>query len=327
MKCENCNKEHDGSYGSGRFCSKSCKQQYIIKPKENKHYCCRFCGKEFEKPTSLAAHVSNCKLNPNSSKTRSKAAKTRNRNAKEKNPLITIKTKCCNCGKEFQQTITTKEYKQNAFHKCCSSYCAHSYASKFVDNEKKSQTIKNKLKSGQRIGFCKLKQRKSLYCKICGKQIEQYKSKLYCSKECATIGTRNKLSIIAKIRCSKGEFGGKNNDTYKKHKHGWYKGIYCGSSWELAFLLWALDHKLNIQRCNKVFTYKYNGQTYNYYPDFEIDGVIYEIKGFENYKAKAKHQAFPDIIVLKYVEMKDKLEYVKNTYGKDFVNLLESKQV
>ena len=24
MICENCKKEHDGSYGSGRFCSRSC---------------------------------------------------------------------------------------------------------------------------------------------------------------------------------------------------------------------------------------------------------------------------------------------------------------
>ena len=24
MICENCNKEHDGSYGSGRFCSSKC---------------------------------------------------------------------------------------------------------------------------------------------------------------------------------------------------------------------------------------------------------------------------------------------------------------
>lgn len=326
MKCEQCGKEHDGSYGSGRFCSNSCRQQYNGKQKDGKHYYCKFCGKKFNKPTSLGAHVANCKLNPNSKDTKKKQCQTLSRRAREQNPLITIKTKCCNCGKEFQQTITTKEYKQNAYHKCCSSHCAHAYAAKFTDKLKISQTIKNKLKNGQSVGFCKPKQkRKSLYCKICGKQIEQYRSKLYCSKECATIGTHNKLSIIAKTRCSKGEFGGKNNDTYKKHKHGWYKGIYCGSSWELAFLIWALDHKLNIQRCDKVFVYKYNGQTYKYYPDFEIDGIIYEIKGFEDYKAKAKHQAFPDIVVLKYAEMKDKLEYVKNTYGKDFVNLLESK--
>ena len=24
FKCENCSKEHDGSYGSGRFCCKNC---------------------------------------------------------------------------------------------------------------------------------------------------------------------------------------------------------------------------------------------------------------------------------------------------------------
>lgn len=29
--CENCGKEHDGSYGSGRFCSKSCRCSYIAK--------------------------------------------------------------------------------------------------------------------------------------------------------------------------------------------------------------------------------------------------------------------------------------------------------
>lgn len=31
FKCENpnCNKEHNGSYGSGRFCSKECRIKYI----------------------------------------------------------------------------------------------------------------------------------------------------------------------------------------------------------------------------------------------------------------------------------------------------------
>lgn len=31
MKCEYCDKEHDGSYGTGRFCSESCKQTFISK--------------------------------------------------------------------------------------------------------------------------------------------------------------------------------------------------------------------------------------------------------------------------------------------------------
>ena len=39
MICENCGKEHDGSYGSGRFCSKDCRFSYIGKQtnKNGKH--------------------------------------------------------------------------------------------------------------------------------------------------------------------------------------------------------------------------------------------------------------------------------------------------
>lgn len=33
MKCENCKKEHDGSYGSGRFCSSKCTKSFSTKNK------------------------------------------------------------------------------------------------------------------------------------------------------------------------------------------------------------------------------------------------------------------------------------------------------
>jgi hypothetical protein len=50
-KCELCNKEHDGSYGSGRFCSKECARSFSTKrdnTKENKTAKCVICGKEVE---------------------------------------------------------------------------------------------------------------------------------------------------------------------------------------------------------------------------------------------------------------------------------------
>lgn len=52
MKCENCHGEHDGSYGSGRFCSFKCKQSWLTKRsnKSNKHKCiltCEVCGTDF----------------------------------------------------------------------------------------------------------------------------------------------------------------------------------------------------------------------------------------------------------------------------------------
>lgn len=33
MQCENCSKEHDGSYGSGRFCSAKCARGFSTKGK------------------------------------------------------------------------------------------------------------------------------------------------------------------------------------------------------------------------------------------------------------------------------------------------------
>lgn len=36
LKCENCGNEHDGSYGSGRFCSKNCKCSYAGKNVKNR---------------------------------------------------------------------------------------------------------------------------------------------------------------------------------------------------------------------------------------------------------------------------------------------------
>ena len=35
MKCENCGNEHDGSYGSGRFCSKHCRCSFNAKKQKN----------------------------------------------------------------------------------------------------------------------------------------------------------------------------------------------------------------------------------------------------------------------------------------------------
>ena len=36
LKCENCGNEHDGSYGTGRFCSKKCRYSFIGKSVKNR---------------------------------------------------------------------------------------------------------------------------------------------------------------------------------------------------------------------------------------------------------------------------------------------------
>jgi hypothetical protein len=65
-------------------------------------------------------------------------------------------------------------------------------------------------------------------------------------------------------------------------KQGWYKGIYCDSSWELAFLVYYLDHNKNIKRCEEKREYIFNEETHIYYPDFITDEGIIEIKGYKS---------------------------------------------
>lgn len=74
MICENCNKEHDGSYGSGRFCSSKCARAFStkikrkeinekvsLKLKKNLDSFCKDCGKKLIKKT-ITGYCSNCYL-------------------------------------------------------------------------------------------------------------------------------------------------------------------------------------------------------------------------------------------------------------------------
>ncbi len=108
-----------------------------------------------------------------------------------------------------------------------------------------------------------------------------------------------------------------------KGKKGSYKGFYCDSSWELAFLVYHLDHNIPIERCSEIRYYKYEGHTRKYYPDFIVDSKIYEIKGYVTEQSKAKSDQNPDIITLLKEQVKPYLEYATITYGSDFISLYQ----
>lgn len=58
--CEYCGKEHDGSYGSGRFCSKKCRGAFTAKMprkhKRNEMYCCPYCNEQILGRNALIRH-------------------------------------------------------------------------------------------------------------------------------------------------------------------------------------------------------------------------------------------------------------------------------
>lgn len=106
-------------------------------------------------------------------------------------------------------------------------------------------------------------------------------------------------------------------------KQGRFKGIWCDSSWELAYVIYSLDHLIPIQRATMYRYYEWQGKIKKYYPDFEVNGKIVEIKGYDSPQWQAKISANPDIVVLYYSDLKPILDYVINTYGKDYIRLYE----
>lgn len=107
-------------------------------------------------------------------------------------------------------------------------------------------------------------------------------------------------------------------------KSGWYKNIWCDSLWELAFVVYHFDNKLNISRCKERRKYIFEGKEHVYIPDFVTDKGIIEIKGYKTKQWLEKEKQNPDIIVLGKNEIISYLKYVEEKYGKDFIKLYEN---
>ena len=89
--------------------------------------------------------------------------------------------------------------------------------------------------------------------------------------------------------------GGNNHIGIRGHsKYGTYKGFPCDSSWELAIVVYCLEHDIEIERNKDGFFYIFNDKEYTYYPDFIIDGVYTEIKNYWTERVQAKIDYFPD---------------------------------
>lgn len=100
------------------------------------------------------------------------------------------------------------------------------------------------------------------------------------------------------------------------------------SSWELAFYLYHKDKNFNIKKPQSIEYYDEIGGKHKYFPDFEIDGVLYEIKGsqflnnskysyFKSLTGRAKLQLIQKlgIIMIKKDEIQFYLKYAREKYG------------
>lgn len=234
---------------------------------------------------------------------------------------------CCNkCGKIFvvEEYNVLNPKKEKYF---CSRSCANSKVWSQEDKNKKSISAKKsekvkeankknarifngKIFGGIRHGRVKTELIKTP-CLHCGKDIEhkttvEKKYHSECWKECS----------------------GGFREGSSRGKSGWYKGYWCDSSWELAWVIYNLEHEISFERNKKGFEYFFENKKSLFYPDFIVSEKYVEIKNFNSKRLEAKLKYFKkEISVLYKKDLKNIFDYVIEKYGKNYISLYEKQMV
>lgn len=179
----------------------------------------------------------------------------------------------------------------------CSKSCANSRQWSPEDKKKLSLALKGK--PSPHLG----KTRGTKINKICQE----------CSKEFLDSPANRKK--YCSLTCSRKNAGGYRENSGRA-KTGYYKGIYCGSTYELCWLIYQLDHNLEVSRFSGSLEYK--GK--KYIPDFLQNGKIVEIKGYESQqsvdtKTKVANALGYEVLLLRKEDLNSCFEWVKKQYN------------
>ena len=123
-----------------------------------------------------------------------------------------------------------------------------------------------------------------------------------------------------------------------------YKNIMFDSSWELAFYCYNISLNKPIKRCTKFFEYEFEDTSHLYFPDFEMNDKIFEVKGshFFNedglmicpfdrskdkiYQAKQQCGIKNNVIFITRKEITPALDYMESKYGKRWKEIFKIKK-
>ena len=283
-----------------------------------KSYTCKYCNKQWNTNQARNGHQSRCVLNPKRNQTIKKTSQTlKGRASTNKVDKIIYSIQCAKCGKKFQLQLTQHLYNSGKYRKHCSRKCANSRT--WTEQDKLKKSIENK--NSEKVKTANNRPRTSKFkvlskaCPVCKKLFgTKAQHRTYCSRQCYLKDNHCQYRNVGRGGYRKGSGIGKS---------GWYKGIYCDSSWQLAYVIYHLEHGLNISRNKQKRTYIWNNEQHIYIPDFITEQGIIQIKGYINQKWNEKRLQNPDVKVLYKDQIQPYLQYAISKYGKDFIRLYQ----
>lgn len=309
------------------------------------------CGREFQNIQAYRGHKSHCEehlkstgrlhirqqVDKDNKQRISQGRKKRQAeiDAAKQQQWIDEQHHCERCGK-----IMLTKYGSGRF---CSKACANSH----IRTEESKQKVSQKLfehyrhlnsdnvawlqmaqqhpqsSQGRRYAAQQAYAQNPRLCTVCGAPIAYERRE---HETCSEVCYRHRLSNIMQQRVA--EVGGNLNPYGARGtaKYGTYQGYHCDSSWELAFVMYCLDHNLDIERNAEGFPYTYHEEEHLYFPDFIVNNIYIEIKNYNTDEVEAKRQQFPDDKTLEILfkpDIKPYLDYATKTYGKDFTMMYD----
>lgn len=214
--------------------------------------------------------------------------------------LVTRTLICEKCNNSFKVTKPRKNFRGKNIPRFCSRVCANSR----IQTVEMNNARRDKLR-GVSTGHSPFK------------GVEKTQRIM---RECANPKCEHAFRILASSdvkyckQCSPLFNGGYRNGSGRA-KHGYYKGIYCGSTYELVWVIYNLEHDIQFQRFPGLI--EYDGT--KYIPDFLIGNMIHEIKGYCDElnvakKCEVARMNGYDIVVEYKKDIQYMFDYVENKY-------------
>jgi hypothetical protein len=182
----------------------------------------------------------------------------------------------------------------------CSRKCANSRTFSIGTKEKKREkAIESRLRRGLPLGKTVIEKE----CIIC-KSIHTLVGKT-CSRECKR---------LYQSRGQKERKAGGYREGSGRSNSGYYKEIFCGSTYELIWVIYRLDRNLLVKR----FKGYLSNEILKYYPDFIENNHIFEIKGYWTDSVDKKTELAKEngytISVLYKQDLEKEFDWVKTKY-------------
>ncbi len=224
--------------------------------------------------------------------------------------------------KKCKECFNPLDYGQRHYnfcsHRCCTTFSQREFPRKISDEQRLARS-----KIAKKEGFAKnfkawqtehKREELSVICETCKKGfLTKNKKRRFCSRDCSYKG---------KDYSNNGGY----RPTAGRGKMGWYKGYYCNSTWELAWIIYQLEQGLEFERNTKGFGYFFEGKEYKFYPDFKLknQNAYIEIKGWMTPKNEAKIKQFKEnLTVLERKDLTPIIKYVTMKYGENYWELYE----